>query len=631
MKSLIPKVFRKRATKRVSFHMIFILLLFSSVHYAESADGSFYLSFPLPDYNSYDAPISSVFDHSMTTPYLEDNVVVAYTGEIGDYQNYSATCDCYSRSDGQLFSVNSNYTGASSCGGVYYLCYDGHPGTDYAVVNNTPVYAAADGIAYLPSSFPGVSNAQNFNTIEINHQNGYKTYYLHLSNRVVSDGQTVTRGQIIGYSGDIGSPGAYHLHFEVQKNGIPADPYGWEGSGSDPYALASNINLWTSPTSPYKEFAISKTDNQEISPAIAFDGTNYLVIFTEFVSPTRYLYGQLVSQSGILLGSRFLIADKSSFRSLKIAFDGTNYLVIWDYWNQNPDQTGIKAQFVSPSGTLVGSQIDVAGPSGGYMPIVYGPCYLDFGDDNYLTITHSSGWPVKCYGRFISTSGTVSYEYELGSGYHANLAFDGSNYLIVWDGSDTRLDNSIGLYGQFLSPLGIKIGSSFFINQVPVFRAYLPALSFDGTNYLIVWKDRRREAYNYVCDIYGQLVSPNGVLIGDEIFCQESSHYHENPAALGFDGVNYLVVAEKIDSTFNDFDLFGCMISKDGTVINSDFPIVTVEGSQAHPVIACDGTNVLVVWEDRRRYPDFDIYGKIVSSTTPYYIQSDAMAAVAAA
>jgi subtilase family serine protease len=179
----------------------------------------------------------------MDSSYAKDEVVVAYTDERGDYQNYSGSCDCYNKTDGLPFSVNDNYRGASNCGRIYFLCYDGHPGIDYPILNNTPVYAAADGVAHLPASFPGVSNAQNYNSIEIDHQNGYKTYYLHLSQQVVTDGQSVIRGQLIGYSGDVGSPGAYHLHFEVQKNGIPVDPYGWEGSGSDPYREI-NINLW---------------------------------------------------------------------------------------------------------------------------------------------------------------------------------------------------------------------------------------------------------------------------------------------------------------------------------------------------------------------------------------------------
>lgn len=56
---------------------------------------------------------------------------------------------------------------------------------------------------------------------------------------------------MIGISGDTGSPGAPHLHFEVRKNVngtyIPVDPYGWMGSGPDPYPLATNINLWAQP------------------------------------------------------------------------------------------------------------------------------------------------------------------------------------------------------------------------------------------------------------------------------------------------------------------------------------------------------------------------------------------------
>jgi len=207
-----------------------------------------FFSFPLRGYAPYNAPISSVFDHSMSSSYAKDSVVVAYTDEKGNNQKYSSSCDCYNKTDGYPFNINNHYTGASTCGKTYYLCYDGHPGIDYPVPNNTPVYAVADGIAHLPASFPGVSNAQNYNTIEINHQNGYKTYYLHLSQQLVLELQSVTRGQLIGYSGDVGSPGAYHLHFEVQKNVngvyVPVDPYGWEGSGNDPYTRATNINLW---------------------------------------------------------------------------------------------------------------------------------------------------------------------------------------------------------------------------------------------------------------------------------------------------------------------------------------------------------------------------------------------------
>jgi len=213
-----------------------------------TSEGDFYLGFPLSNYTPDNAPISSVFDHSMNTQYSKNGTVIAYTGESGDQHSITG-CDCYNKSDGLRFVVNGNYTGAVSCGSAYYLCYDGHPGVDYAVVNNTPVYSASDGVVYFPSTFPGVSNAQQYHTVEIDHQNGYRTYYLHLSSRVVSEGQNIIQGQVIGYSGDYGSPGAYHLHFEVQKNGVPVDPYGWEGIGADPYTRTANVNLWNPPLS----------------------------------------------------------------------------------------------------------------------------------------------------------------------------------------------------------------------------------------------------------------------------------------------------------------------------------------------------------------------------------------------
>ncbi|MBU1010505.1 MAG: M23 family metallopeptidase [Bacteroidetes bacterium] len=225
--------------------MLIILLLTGSKTFA--ADGDFYLNFPLNDWDAYNVPISSAFDHSASSSYSKDNKVVAYSGEIGSTQDYGGTCYCFSNTESQPFSINGNYTGANSCGGAYYLCYDGHPGTDFPIANNTPVYAAADGIVHIPSSFPGVSNAQNYHTLEIDHGNGYKTYYLHLSSFTVSENMPITMGTLIGYSGDYGSSEAYHLHFEVQRNGIPVDPYGWEGINNDPYDRTSNINLWAMP------------------------------------------------------------------------------------------------------------------------------------------------------------------------------------------------------------------------------------------------------------------------------------------------------------------------------------------------------------------------------------------------
>jgi GH25 family lysozyme M1 (1,4-beta-N-acetylmuramidase) len=216
-----------------------------------AAGGRFYLSFPLPNRDAVTAKINTVFDHSMTSPYTADGIVTAYTGEQGRSQygqDYVTTINGnalygFKNSSGTNFAVNGNYAGGGSPSNLYY---DGHPGIDYRTTDQAPngqinVLAAAAGVAHC------VTPSSN-NTIYVDHGNGYTTHYLHLSQRIVSDAAPVSRGQIIGVSGDTGSPGSPHLHFEVHLNGVPVDPYGWQGAGPDPYAAASNVNLWTAPS-----------------------------------------------------------------------------------------------------------------------------------------------------------------------------------------------------------------------------------------------------------------------------------------------------------------------------------------------------------------------------------------------
>jgi murein DD-endopeptidase MepM/ murein hydrolase activator NlpD len=84
----------------------------------------------------------------------------------------------------------------------------------------------------------------SYGRVQIDHGDGYETWYRHLSKIDVAVGQSVMAGDYIGISGDIGSTGSPHLHFEVRLSGIPVDPYGWQGSGVDPYTLDENIWLW---------------------------------------------------------------------------------------------------------------------------------------------------------------------------------------------------------------------------------------------------------------------------------------------------------------------------------------------------------------------------------------------------
>ena len=97
-----------------------------------------------------------------------------------------------------------------------------HEGIDIAVGYGTPIHAAASGRVVYAGWMSGYGNL-----VAIDHGNGLSTAYGHQSRIAVSNGQTVSQGQVIGYVGCTGHCFGPHLHFEVRINGTPVDPMGY--------------------------------------------------------------------------------------------------------------------------------------------------------------------------------------------------------------------------------------------------------------------------------------------------------------------------------------------------------------------------------------------------------------------
>ncbi len=97
--------------------------------------------------------------------------------------------------------------------------YKFHDGHDYSAKVGTPVVATADGVV-RKSKYWGTYG----NYIEIDHGNGYRTIYGHLSKRKVKTGDKVVRGQTIGKVGNTGKSTASHLHYEIKKYGKNINP-----------------------------------------------------------------------------------------------------------------------------------------------------------------------------------------------------------------------------------------------------------------------------------------------------------------------------------------------------------------------------------------------------------------------
>lgn len=94
-----------------------------------------------------------------------------------------------------------------------------HHGLDIDSPKGSPVKAAAGG-KVVRCGFESLYG----NIVAIDHGNGYRTYYAHLSERSVKVGDTVRRGDVIGNVGDTGRTTGPHLHYEVHANGLPVNP-----------------------------------------------------------------------------------------------------------------------------------------------------------------------------------------------------------------------------------------------------------------------------------------------------------------------------------------------------------------------------------------------------------------------
>ncbi len=115
---------------------------------------------------------------------------------------------------------------------------DTHRGDDLCAAEGTEIYAAADGVVLAAQEHYSWGNF-----VEIDHGTDadglrWVTLYAHMQSYTVQPGQTVTAGQVIGYVGHTGGATGNACHFEMQVNGVLAEPrYFTAYAGSDAAAL----------------------------------------------------------------------------------------------------------------------------------------------------------------------------------------------------------------------------------------------------------------------------------------------------------------------------------------------------------------------------------------------------------
>lgn len=101
-----------------------------------------------------------------------------------------------------------------------------HQGVDLAAPSGTPIYASRGGTVTRATY-----GAASGNYVSINHHDGFSSIYMHMTHYVVSAGQQVAQGQVIGYVGRSGIASGDHLHFGISYNGVYVNPCAYVALG----------------------------------------------------------------------------------------------------------------------------------------------------------------------------------------------------------------------------------------------------------------------------------------------------------------------------------------------------------------------------------------------------------------
>ncbi|UCG43880.1 MAG: hypothetical protein JSU73_04480 [candidate division WOR-3 bacterium] len=315
-------------------------------------------------------------------------------------------------------------------------------------------------------------------------------------------------------------------------------------------------------------------------------------------------YGEfMIDTSMYLVPAEALKADPA------VAFDGTNYLVVWNDERSVVAEPDIYATRVSADGTV----LDMAGiaicisPRGQWYPEVA------FDGENYLVVWqdgNASSWDIR--GSRVTTDGEVLDPNGFGvattgiSQWHPDIGFDGTNYLVVWM-EEVRYD-TFDIYGTRVSPAGVVL------DQMPIRiceargAQWHPRVTPNpGWGFMVAWQDQRTsywDVYAARVNTYGAVLDPDGFVV-----CDGSECYAPD---LAFDGTLFLVAWH--DKRSGGSDIYASRVTTAGQALDTlGILVSTAGGDQWRAAVEYDGTNFMILWNDDRG-GDNDIYGARMTS-----------------
>jgi large repetitive protein len=358
--------------------------------------------------------------------------------------------------------------------------------------------------------------------------------------------------------------------------------------------------------------------------AIASDGTNFFLVWRDTRNgpgDVFDIYGARIARDGTVLdpgGFPIAVSQKydpnpSNQYTPSVAFDGTNFLVVWTA-NKKLDTVAYEVYCarVTPAGKVLDSpelQVTAGANAERMTPIVFDGtnffiAWRNTGNNIYGTRLSKAG---------LSLDGPTGFPICTAASYYPNMAFDGTNFLVVWHGTPPGGDMfHYDVYGARVTKGGAVLDPNGFPIAVDATNKEHTGIDFDGTNYLVVWYDWRPNDSSQDGSIYGARVTPGGKVLDAQSF-QIAPHARRVTPFVVFDGTQFVVAYHEDHAPHHRaVDAYARTVSTAG-VPGEFIPLSTSKMTQFEPNLAYSNGLFLAAFSDYE--PDARIRVELLRKT----------------
>ena len=343
-------------------------------------------------------------------------------------------------------------------------------------------------------------------------------------------------------------------------------------------------------------FLVGAADSSQTSPAVAYDGENFLVVWQSAQYGPWTLRGARVTSSGQVLDpTGFPISGDVSQNmepvAPSVASAGGGFLVSWQ--NARVPKY-VFAKHVSHEGIPDDAIIpvpEVGLPQRNPSLSACGSVYLAAWEEQHGSAWWVCGARVSAEGALLDTE-AIHLDSVISS--QVAVAAGTDEWLITW--SDNRLDpNQATIFGASVDTTGVIVSAALHISTPATFfcAQRAPAIASHDSGYIVAWEsDAPIGSSGWNTDICGARLDRNGYMIDSIVISIASRARDQLTPAIACGDSNILVAWDWVSG------VYATRLSYAGDMLDPGW--LTISTSGATPAVAFDGTNYLIVWAESR-------------------------------